>query len=507
MAIALFGAKIPQLTEYESFSHFDSNKYTTQYSRAFDKDGIITQNNQYHPLTIAIYGIMSYDAFMRTHDSLYYYRVLHQYKYFSDTSRIVFSDNGLSVGLPYKFDFKGMKAPWYSGMTQGTAVSYLLRYHALTNDKSALDLSQKLIHLMLKPEKEGGTLGRTAEGGLWIEEYPGAHGSKSVLNGFINGFIGLHEYCAFFPEDKRAAMVRDSCYIELIKTVGKYDQANWTCYSRNSGAITNSYLRYELEEFDHLYTMFGDERLRTQMRIWSKFGFNKPDNELKFLILPNYQFAIPLQGNPANEKCSIDHSEAFAKGFTVQAPVKAKKGSTTYSFAGDRYHGEIKVLAQEMKASAVTVTATYRGKKVQLTCSYSDKRVTFESQVPFDALEVKYPKQRSRKSYPVSVSTYDYKTCALPLFMFCEVSKQETLMKGKSYHFDFEGTNLTNAKVLYRHAPAGKNTNDYKYSVEQSFNLAGGCFEAPADGTYQFFISYDLMHPASSLGQLKLVAE
>jgi hypothetical protein len=438
---------------------------------------------------------------------VYYHRVINQYKYFNDTSRLKFLDGGKSVGLPYHFDFKGMKAPWYSGMTQGTAVSFLLRYYQLTKNKDALDLSEKLINLLLKPEKEGGTIGRTAEGGMWIEEYPRSTGAKSVLNGFINGFVGLHEYCTFFPKDLRAAAVRDSCYAELIKTVGKYDTHSWTSYNRNGTPISNSYIRYQLEEFDHLYTIFRDERFRDQMKIWAKFAFNKPDNELKFLKQPNYQFGIPIAGDPATDSCRFSDLTAFSKGLAVAKPVTLKKNSASFRFDTERYYTEIKVLSQDFESKKVKVTATFKGEKVAVTCTYSDKRVVAESQTPFDALVVKYPKQKTRKSCPVVVSTYDHRNSPLALFGFYPIKKMENLQKGKPYAFASEGENMTNAKVFYRYATAGKNVEQSKYSFEQCFKLNGEHFNAPETGTYQFFISYDLMHPTSALRKLRLITE
>src|SRR3989338_7393230 len=67
-----------QLLPYESLTHFDVEKYSKQYERAFDASGIITQKKEYHALTIGVYGIMNYDAFKATGDSIYYKRVINQ---------------------------------------------------------------------------------------------------------------------------------------------------------------------------------------------------------------------------------------------------------------------------------------------------------------------------------------------------------------------------------------------------------------------------------------------
>jgi heparosan-N-sulfate-glucuronate 5-epimerase len=501
-----FGSKTTALPEYESFQHIDAEGYTNQFGRKFDKDGVLMQGKEYHPLTICVYGTLCYDNFRATGDSMYYYRVLNQYKFFGEPNNIVYSDSNQCAGLPYRFDAQGMKAPWYSAMTQGIAASYLLRYYELTGDKNAMELSRKIIRFMLKPENKGGTLGRSLEGGPWLEEYPGNMKSKSVLNGFINAYLGLYEYCIYFPKDEHAALMRDSCYSEFITNVHKYDTPNWTAYSRHGTPISNSYLRYQLEQMDHLYSLHRDERLRNQMKLWAKLAFNRPDQEIKFLKLTYYQFGIALSGNPATDSCVYNNYPAFAKGLVAAAPSSVSKNTAVYKFTDLKYYGEIKVLASELTANDINVHATQGGVNVFIKCTFTGKRVTIEASTPFDELEVTYPKQKSRKACPVTVSAYDHKKCAEAMFGFYELKKQEPLRKGNSYKFTFQGHNLINARVFYRFAPSGVRPETKPYNVAQSFDLADEYFTAPGDGTYQFFISYDLVVPESGLSKLTLVS-
>lgn len=491
-----------ELPEYRSLSHFDVARYPFQYSRGFDKEGIITQNNEYHALTISLYGIMNYDAFRKTGDSVYYLRVLNQFRYFRDSSRIVYSDNNKSAGLPYNFDFPGMKPPWYSGMTQGVAVSFLLRYYDLTSDKYALVLSRKLVHMMLKNEKDGGTIGRTKEGGLWIEEYPNHPGSKSVLNGFVNGFVGLYEYCRAFPDDLRAGAIRDSCYTEMIENLHEYDTSDWTHYNRNSAPITNSYLLYQLQEFDHLYTLYKDPRLRDQMRIWSKFALNKFDTEIQFLKNPRYQFAMKLPGNPATDTCVFDDYTSFSKGLAEEFPASTLSNINQYIFSDDRYYCELK--SAEISAEQFRITAGYQDKEVELTIIDSVNRIIIQSDTPFNTLWVEYPDTKSYEPHSLSLLSYNYRMNALPLFAFCEVERKEILLKNKIYRFTCDATCLTNAKVFYRYAKNETYVDSAKYSIQQAVELQGGYFFAQKSGVYQFFVSYDIQHPYSSLSSFKV---
>lgn len=504
---AFFTATAPEqkLTEYESFSHYDIGKYSMQYTRSFDPEGIILQKNEYHPLTISIYGIMNYDAFIKTKDSVYYYEVLKQYRYFSNSEHLVYSDNGQSVGLPYMYDFKDMKAPWFSGMTQGTAVSFLLRYYALTKNETALDLCKKLMHLLLKKEEDGGTIGRTLEGGLWIEEYPKSTKAKSVLNGFVNGWIGVYEYCLMFPNDHNAAAIRDSCYNEMINNMYRFDMPTWTSYSRNGTPVSNMYLRYQLQEFDHLYSLLGDVQLRYQMRIWSRMGMNQLDKETKFLRLPEYQYAMQLKGNAIKDSCVFNNLTGFSAGLVTQAPAYTKRQVIKYQFSSDRYYCELQITdGDSAKNNEIKFAADLNGSNVPLQCMYSGNSIVVESVSPFNGLSIKFPSKKYRDKCSVVLRSYDYKTGALPMFAFHDVSKIETIEKGKVCNFSFTGTNLTNATVFYRYAKKGVTLTSQEFTHQQTFLLNGGSFVAPETGTYEFFISYDVMHPHSSVSKLKL---
>ncbi|MEJ6615658.1 MAG: D-glucuronyl C5-epimerase family protein [Crocinitomicaceae bacterium] len=300
MKIAIFSLlflfpfiSLAQLPRYVSFSnHFDIEKYIKQYERKFDTLGVLTQKKEYHALTISVYGIMAFDAFNKTGEEKYYNQVINQFKYFQDTSRVDISDDESEMKLPYHFNFHDLKAPWYSGMTQGTAVSFALRYYELTKDKAGLKVAQQLTKFMIKPIKEGGTLGVTPEGYQVIEEYPNSKSNPAVLNGFINGLIGLKEYLIYFPNDTIAQKVLESCYEGMFAALEHYDTPTWTSYNRKPKTISNQYIRYELTEFEHLYSIYQDERLKNQMMIWAKMATDKYDKVLTFYKFPKHQYSV-----------------------------------------------------------------------------------------------------------------------------------------------------------------------------------------------------------------------
>lgn len=243
--------------------------------RSFDENGIIKSKGLYHPLNICQYGLLCYDKFIEDGDSSYYEAFVNQYQYFTDNSKVDSMFNGKGIGLPYRFNFWDLKSPWYSGMTQGSALSYLLRYFLLTNDSSAIDISKKIAYTLLQKQEVGGTISITKEGYYWIEEYPNSKRSPQVINGFINGIIGLKEYVDFVPSDTLASKMLSETYKGLTNSLSFFDSKNWTYYNRASKKLSNNYLRYQIIEMKHLYEVFSDSIFIKQMMLWSVMAHNK----------------------------------------------------------------------------------------------------------------------------------------------------------------------------------------------------------------------------------------
>ena len=266
-----------QLKHYTCFiDRIDIHQWLKNGKRTFDENGIILNKGKYHPLGIVHYGLLNYYEFLRTNDSVYYTEFNNQIAYFKDSTKVNILQDGKGIGLPYNYKYANLKPPWYSGMTQGYALSFLLRYRSISNDENITPIIKKIAYQMLLPLDKNGTIGKTPEGYTWIEEYPNSKKSPQVLNGFINGLIGLKEYLDFFPTDTLARRIHDECYESLKLTLSKYDQNNWSNYNRKNSRCTVMYLRYEIMEMKHLLELYGDSTFLDQMKIWSSYADEKP---------------------------------------------------------------------------------------------------------------------------------------------------------------------------------------------------------------------------------------
>ena len=504
-------AKSQTLKPYELiYNHWEIEGFLKQFDRGLDSNGVVIQKNEYHALIICFYGIINFHEFEKTQDSIYYDRCVNQFKYFNDTSKLTYFDNGKSVGLPYLFAFNGLKAPWYSGMTQGTAASYLLRYYKLTGNSKALDLTEKIIRFMLKPESEGGTISCTKEGNSWIEEYPNCKSSKSVLNGFINGLIGLNEYLLFFPEDKEAKRIHDECYDALFNSLKDYDTPTWTSYNLNKKSVSNGYMRYQISEFENLYNIYGDERFRLQMAIWSKLAINKLCKKLTFYKFPNFEYAENLK-NKGEGRFEFNQKEKYQESLVNKVHNYSgyknggfKKGD--FKFDGQHYYCEIE-FSDLLKSDKLSITASLKEVNSSVNHEFDGTKLTVYSINGFDRLAVKFAKKVKKNNQLIAVREYSRYTYNLPFFGVVDIKKKFNLVEGKKYRVVYAGENLIDGKVFYRSASTVQELSKKVFSLENNFSLSELNFTAPETGSYEMFISYSICLPNSFLDDFDLIPE
>lgn len=104
------------------------------------------------------------------------------------------TDKGGALLLPYPFDFdlygdphKVMRAPWFSALPQGLALSVLTWLHRATGDQSWLDQADAVYAGLLD-------VTQAHDGYLWLEEYPrGSHGER-IFNGHVTALLGVYDY-------------------------------------------------------------------------------------------------------------------------------------------------------------------------------------------------------------------------------------------------------------------------------------------------------------------------
>lgn len=103
------------------------------------------------------------------------------------------------IFFPYGFDFglhgRGtLKAPWYSGMAQGIALSGFVRLHEWTGETKWLDAAHRTYaSFLVRPEPDKPWVTAVDGGLLWFEEYPWTP-YDHTYNGHNFATFGLHDY-------------------------------------------------------------------------------------------------------------------------------------------------------------------------------------------------------------------------------------------------------------------------------------------------------------------------
>lgn len=282
--------------EYETYTrHISLEYFTEDPDISFDSDGVIKFQGEYNALKMSVYGIVNYEMYLKTKDVQYLKELRNQYDYLSKADNYTSFQQGKAISYPYNFNYNDLKAPWYSGLVNAVASSFMLRYAELENSQEAMDLSRKLVQYMVSPVNEQGAKKITDEGWTWIEEYPFSRFLPQVMNGNLSALIALNEFLQV-EENEEVREVYEAGMESLVASFSTFDLHNWTIYSRGqSNKIRNHYLKLQIAQLLHLYNLSNNEAVRRQAMIWSIFSFGKDvDNGHKGYIDQCYNYAFPL---------------------------------------------------------------------------------------------------------------------------------------------------------------------------------------------------------------------
>ncbi|MDL4839761.1 D-glucuronyl C5-epimerase family protein [Aquibacillus rhizosphaerae] len=226
-------AKPTKINQYDytgNYLHYDKNK-VENWNVEFDNDGIpktvYSYGKYYNPSTIAQYGLQHYSLYCRNANELSKNKFLTIADWF-------LKNQDSRGGWAYKFDLPFypsrlniLKAPWYSAIGLGMAMSVLSRASYLTKDKKYSEQALKANHLFKTPPPVG--IQATFENEyLFYEECPTEPGSF-ILNGFMFSLIGLNDL--YKETDNRdTKYLYDKGISSLKRMLPLYDLGNRTAY-------------------------------------------------------------------------------------------------------------------------------------------------------------------------------------------------------------------------------------------------------------------------------------
>jgi hypothetical protein len=115
-------------------------------------------------------------------------------------------------GFPFFFNHAApgawkLKAPWYSAISQGNAISLLVRVWIITGKSLYLDSAKNALLLLQTPVSHGGLQGTMREL-PWFELTPDPNWPNHILNGHIFALLGIHDLAIIGGDANAAALWR-----------------------------------------------------------------------------------------------------------------------------------------------------------------------------------------------------------------------------------------------------------------------------------------------------------
>lgn len=149
--------------------------------------------------------------------------------------------------------------PYYSGITQGKAISMLTRAYGITNYEQYLLQAEYALNTLIKEVKDGGVLRYLEHNQRWVEEYPSPNSPSMVLNGHLFTIIGLADYLSL-----KSNPYFKELYTDILNTtltyLDYYFQDGVLLYCMYSWTPCNvHYLGLMVPLFEHVYTITGEQ--------------------------------------------------------------------------------------------------------------------------------------------------------------------------------------------------------------------------------------------------------
>ena len=186
---------------------------------------------QYNPIAVAQWGLGNYNLLRQTGHPSRREKVIRC----ADWLLTTLDQNSSGVWVwSHHFDWEyrdTLRAPWYSGLAQGQAISLLLRAHLETGNPNYLGASRDAFKAFERAVDDGGVAFTDARGDWWIEEYivrPPTH----ILNGFIWALWGVYDMYLVTGENAHHAL-----YERGVRTLENnllaYDTGYWSLYEQS----------------------------------------------------------------------------------------------------------------------------------------------------------------------------------------------------------------------------------------------------------------------------------
>jgi heparosan-N-sulfate-glucuronate 5-epimerase len=158
----------------------------------------------------------------------------------------------------------------YSAMTQGEAVSVLVRAHSLTAEAAFEKACRRGLALMQKPVGDGGVCCRESTE-VFLEEFPGPS-RDTVLNGWLFALFGVYDYLLRFPDEGIKVFFRASLG-SCVRSLESFDAGFWSYYSSGTKRLASPfYHQLHLGQLEALSQITSDPGVGLRHDKWKRYA-------------------------------------------------------------------------------------------------------------------------------------------------------------------------------------------------------------------------------------------
>ena len=250
------------------------------YAGHHDSNGIPMLNYhgdislQYNPIAIAQWGLGNYNLLRQSGDLEAHRKFLLASEWLCQ--RLEQNSHGVAV-WNHHFDWEyrqTLRAPWYSGLAQGQAISLLVRAHAETGNQKYLDCAARAFTSFLRPIEAGGVTFTDDQGNIWFEEYI-LEAPTHILNGLIWAAWGVYD---FFLATGSAEAV--NLFAGATKTLqanlDRYDLGFWSRYELSGTVLpmiaSPFYHRLHVTQLRIMHSITSEEVFVRYASRWDKYA-------------------------------------------------------------------------------------------------------------------------------------------------------------------------------------------------------------------------------------------
>jgi hypothetical protein len=195
---------------------------------------------------------------------------------------------GRAIFFPYPFDFElhgrgTMRAPWYSGMAQGIALSGFVRLWEVTGESRWRDAADQTFESFLASPQPDQPWVTVVDGGLlWFEEYPWTPLDHTV-NGHIFAAFGLWDYWRVTGREDAALLLGGALTTALeiadaLRVPGDVRRYCVSLYCQLTGYANPSYHPVHIGQYATLSRLTGEPRFAqlAELLRMDRLHFSRP---------------------------------------------------------------------------------------------------------------------------------------------------------------------------------------------------------------------------------------